>query len=118
MVEFYTASHAWGYGPEDGPERWHEHFPLARGRRQSPVDIRAQDTRYDAALRPLQFSYEAAAAQSLANSGHTVQVQFAEGAALAGGPLEMQVLLTKTRGGRGEALTRSLTTSTAWLVSV
>ncbi|XP_030392872.1 carbonic anhydrase-like [Gopherus evgoodei] len=78
---------AWGYGPEDGPERWHEHFPLARGRRQSPVDIRAQDTRYDAALRPLHFGYEAAAAQSIANNGHTVQAQFGEGAALAGGPL-------------------------------
>ncbi|CAM4679190.1 unnamed protein product [Caretta caretta] len=83
-----AASHAWGYGPEDGPERWHERFPLARGRRQSPVDIRAQDTRYDAALRPLRFSYEAAAARSVANNGHTLQVQFGEGAALAGGPLD------------------------------
>uniref|UniRef100_A0A8C8VL81 Carbonic anhydrase n=1 Tax=Pelusios castaneus TaxID=367368 RepID=A0A8C8VL81_9SAUR len=77
-----------GGGSENGPEHWHEHFPLARGQRQSPVDIRGQDSRYDAALQPLKFNYEPTTAQTITNNGHTVQVQFGEGSVLTGGPLE------------------------------
>ena len=31
---------SWGYGPEDGPDAWHNNFPVAKaGKRQSPIDI-------------------------------------------------------------------------------
>ena len=30
----------WGYGENNGPDRWHEWFPVAvEGARQSPIDI-------------------------------------------------------------------------------
>nr|KAF6300337.1 carbonic anhydrase 2 [Myotis myotis] len=40
-------SHHWGYGPHNGPEHWHKDFPIAKGHRQSPVDIDTKAAAHD-----------------------------------------------------------------------
>jgi carbonic anhydrase len=52
---------SWGYGPEDGPDAWHNNFPVAKaGKRQSPIDIKTSkivDRFYVTLSKPLHWSY-------------------------------------------------------------
>lgn len=84
-------SHHWGYGPSNGPEHWHKDFPIAKGNRQSPVDIDTKAAAYDPALKPLSISYEQATSRRILNNGHAFNVEFDDSqdkAVLKGGPLE------------------------------
>lgn len=83
-------SHHWGYGPSNGPEHWHKDFPIAKGNRQSPVDIDTKAATHDPALKPLTVSYERAASKRILNNGHAFNVEFddtQDTAVLEGGPL-------------------------------
>lgn len=80
----------WGYAAHNGPEVWHNLFPLANGDRQSPIDIITQDAKYDPSLMPLHFSYDPSSAKVIINSGHTFTLEFDDGedkSVLSGGPL-------------------------------
>ncbi|XP_077349090.1 carbonic anhydrase 13-like isoform X3 [Lithobates pipiens] len=80
----------WGYAAHNGPEVWHNLFPLANGDRQSPIDIITQDANYDPSLMPLHFSYDPCSAKVIINSGHTFTLEFDDGedkSVLSGGPL-------------------------------
>lgn len=59
-----------------GPAHWHEHFPIANGERQSPIDICTKATKYDTGLKPLSFSYDASTAKAIVNNGHSFNVEF------------------------------------------
>ncbi|XP_068093689.1 carbonic anhydrase 13-like [Hyperolius riggenbachi] len=79
----------WGYAEHNGPEVWHELFPLANGDRQSPIDIITQDAKYDPSLTPLHFDYDPSSAKVIMNSGHTFTVEFDDGedrSVVRGGP--------------------------------
>ncbi|XP_782997.3 carbonic anhydrase 2 [Strongylocentrotus purpuratus] len=81
----------WGYTGHGGPAHWHESFPQAGGKRQSPIDINTTDARFDTALvdRPLKISYDPSRTKALVNNGHTFRVDIdACDYNLSGGPLE------------------------------
>ncbi|KAM9198367.1 carbonic anhydrase 2 isoform 1-T1 [Dugong dugon] len=84
-------SHNWGYGKLNGPEFWHESFPIAKGERQSPIDIDTKAAKYDPALKPLCISYEHATSRRILNNGHSFNVEFDDSqdkSVLKGGPLD------------------------------
>uniref|UniRef100_A0A2K6CV21 Carbonic anhydrase 2 n=1 Tax=Macaca nemestrina TaxID=9545 RepID=A0A2K6CV21_MACNE len=69
-------SHHWGYGKHNGPEHWHKDFPIAKGQRQSPVDINTHTAKYDPSLKPLSVSYDQATSLRILNNGHSFNVEF------------------------------------------
>nr|WGF83175.1 carbonic anhydrase 4 [Squalus acanthias] len=81
----------WCYGSKNGPSHWHEQFPIAKeGSRQSPIELKNAETKYDSSLKPLTLSYDASSAKSLTNTGSSVQVDYEDGtdrSVLTGGPL-------------------------------
>nr|5T71_A Chain A, Carbonic anhydrase 2 [Homo sapiens]5T72_A Chain A, Carbonic anhydrase 2 [Homo sapiens]5T74_A Chain A, Carbonic anhydrase 2 [Homo sapiens] len=84
-------SHHWGYGKHNGPEHWHKDFPIAKGERQSPVDIDTHTAKYDPSLKPLSVSYDQATSLRILNNGHAFNVEFDDSqdkAVLKGGPLD------------------------------
>ncbi|NP_990648.1 carbonic anhydrase 2 [Gallus gallus] len=84
-------SHHWGYDSHNGPAHWHEHFPIANGERQSPIAISTKAARYDPALKPLSFSYDAGTAKAIVNNGHSFNVEFddsSDKSVLQGGALD------------------------------
>jgi carbonic anhydrase len=58
VLAVLTLAEMWGYGPDDGPERWADLDPgfglASTGRRQSPVDIR---TPVGPTAAPVSFAY-------------------------------------------------------------
>ncbi|KAF4797990.1 Carbonic anhydrase 13 [Turdus rufiventris] len=80
----------WGYEEHNGPAHWKEVFPVANGDRQSPIDIKTEETKYDPSLRPLNPSYDPASAKIILNNGHSTSVEFDDTvnkSVLTGGPL-------------------------------
>ncbi|WP_199899781.1 carbonic anhydrase [Shewanella marina] len=64
----------WGYGTNNGPQHWGEHFTIcASGQNQSPIDI---NRAVDADLADLMVEYQGQVAQLL-NNGHTVEAKVA-----------------------------------------
>lgn len=59
-----------------GPSHWHEHFSIANGERQSPIDIQRKSSKYDSSLKPLSITYDASAAKNIVNNGHSFNVEF------------------------------------------
>nr|KAF6426120.1 carbonic anhydrase 2 [Molossus molossus] len=83
-------SHHWGYDPDNGPEHWHKDFPIAKGNRQSPVDIDTKAAAHDPKLKPLSICYEQATSKRIVNNGHAFNVEFDDSqdtAVLKEGPL-------------------------------
>ncbi|XP_069813518.1 carbonic anhydrase 13-like isoform X1 [Dendropsophus ebraccatus] len=80
----------WGYAEHNGPEVWHELFPLANGERQSPIDIITNAAVYDPSLSPFSTDYDPSSAKVIMNSGHTFSVEFDDAedkSVIRGGPL-------------------------------
>uniref|UniRef100_UPI00398F6CDA carbonic anhydrase 13-like isoform X2 n=1 Tax=Pristiophorus japonicus TaxID=55135 RepID=UPI00398F6CDA len=73
------------------PSHWHEQFPIAKeGCRQSPIEIKNAETKYDSSLQPLTLQYDASSAKSLCNTGFSLQVDYddcTDRSVLTGGPL-------------------------------
>ncbi|XP_053507549.1 carbonic anhydrase [Ictalurus furcatus] len=83
-------SHSWGYDSSDGPATWAEHYPVANGPRQSPVNIIPSQTQFDSSLKPLKLQYDPSTSKDIMNNGHTFQVNFldeSDSAILTGGPV-------------------------------
>ncbi|XP_045417805.1 carbonic anhydrase 2 isoform X2 [Lemur catta] len=73
------------------PEHWHKDFPIAKGERQSPVDINTGAAKHDPSLKPLSVYYEQATSRRILNNGHSFNVEFddsQDNAVLKGGPLD------------------------------
>ncbi|KFW62997.1 Carbonic anhydrase 3, partial [Pygoscelis adeliae] len=73
-----------------GPDRWHENYPMAKGDKQSPIEINSKDVRHDASLAPWHASYDPGAAKTILNNGRTCRVVFDDTfdrSVLRGGPL-------------------------------
>uniref|UniRef100_U3IZ35 Carbonic anhydrase n=1 Tax=Anas platyrhynchos platyrhynchos TaxID=8840 RepID=U3IZ35_ANAPP len=86
-----TGHHSWGYGQDDGPSEWHRSYPIARGNRQSPIDIISAKAVYDPNLMPLIVSYESCTSLNISNNGHSVMVEFEDTddkTVISGGPFE------------------------------
>ncbi|XP_039320569.1 carbonic anhydrase 13 isoform X2 [Saimiri boliviensis] len=81
---------SWGYGEHNGPIHWNEFFPIADGDRQSPIEIKTKEVKYDSSLRPLSIKYDPSSAKIISNSGHSFNVDFddtEDKSVLHGGPL-------------------------------
>ncbi|XP_029447461.1 carbonic anhydrase 3-like [Rhinatrema bivittatum] len=80
----------WGYADHNGPEYWHEFFPLAEGSRQSPVELQTRHIKHDSCLHPLHIIYDPGSIQSVLNNGNTCRFVFDDSndkSVLKGGPL-------------------------------
>uniref|UniRef100_A0A3Q3W2L9 Carbonic anhydrase n=1 Tax=Mola mola TaxID=94237 RepID=A0A3Q3W2L9_MOLML len=69
---------SWGYGPDNGPDKWATEFPVADGERQSPVDIVPGEATYDESLKALNLQYDPSNSIDILNSGHSFQVTFVD----------------------------------------
>lgn len=71
----------WGYEGASGPGHWAnleaDFGTCARGKQQSPIDIRSTAAR-KATLPPLQFSYQPVPLR-IVDNGHSVQINYAPG---------------------------------------
>ncbi|CAN8183867.1 unnamed protein product [Coccothraustes coccothraustes] len=84
------AQSVWGYDSDNGPERWHENYPLAKGDKQSPIEINSKDVQHDSSLASWHASYDPGAAKTILNNGRTCRVVFDDTfdrSVLRGGPL-------------------------------
>uniref|UniRef100_A0A8C5SC42 Carbonic anhydrase n=1 Tax=Laticauda laticaudata TaxID=8630 RepID=A0A8C5SC42_LATLA len=80
----------WGYSKENGPDNWHESFPIAKGNNQSPVAILSKDVFKDPALLPWFTGYDPGAAKNIRNTGKILRIAFDDTfdrSVLRGGPL-------------------------------
>ncbi|TKS87444.1 Carbonic anhydrase 1 [Collichthys lucidus] len=69
---------SWGYGADNGPEKWVANFPIADGPRQSPIDIVPGEASFDGDLKPLNLKYDPSTCLDILNNGHSFQVTFAD----------------------------------------
>ncbi|XP_006641282.1 carbonic anhydrase 7 [Lepisosteus oculatus] len=99
--------HHWGYGEENGPSEWHRDYPIAMGKRQSPIDIVSSEAVYDARLSSLTVSYDSCTSLNISNNGHSVVVEFEDvddKTVIKGGPLDAPYRLKQFHfhwGGKG-----------------
>ncbi|TWW67938.1 Carbonic anhydrase 7 [Takifugu flavidus] len=99
--------HDWGYGVEDGPSLWHQNYPIAKGSRQSPIDILPQTASHDPSLGPIALKYDQCTSINIANNGHSVVVEFEDSddrSVIQGGPLDNPYRLKQFHfhwGGKG-----------------
>lgn len=61
-----------------GPSKWGEHFQVANGPRQSPIDIIPSQAQFDSTLRNLKLKYDPSTSKGILNNGHSFQVDFAD----------------------------------------
>lgn len=59
-----------------GPSSWHQNYPIAKGSRQSPIDILPQTASHDPSLGPIVLKYDQCTSINIANNGHSVVVEF------------------------------------------
>ncbi|XP_076617417.1 carbonic anhydrase 1 [Chaetodon auriga] len=81
---------SWGYGANDGPDKWADNFPIANGPRQSPIDIVPGGASYDGGLKPLSLKYDPSTCLDILNNGHSFQVTFlddSDSSTLTDGPI-------------------------------
>lgn len=80
----------WGYGSDNGPCTWCNEFPIANGKRQSPIDIVPENAEFDQKLanNPLIVSYRPETKAEAMNTGKSVKVQATQQSEISGGPLE------------------------------
>jgi len=84
---------SWGYGPEDGPDCWHNNFPVAtEGKRQSPIDIETSKLVDGSAVtssKPLIWNYNKDHCLEVENTGASWKVNVnGTGSSLVGGALD------------------------------
>jgi len=84
---------SWGYGPEDGPDCWHNNFPVAtEGKRQSPIDIdtsKLVDGSAVTSSKPLIWNYNKDHCLEVENTGASWKVNVnGTGSSLVGGALD------------------------------
>lgn len=60
-----------------GPSTWVNDFPIAAGKKQSPIDIVTSDVTYDSELcdNPLKMDYNPENELILVNNGHSIMCQ-------------------------------------------
>lgn len=67
---------AWSYHDPNGPSTWAQHHPTCDGLHQSPINIKHEETIYDASLSDISIHLEANVSAELRNNGETVKVSF------------------------------------------
>ncbi|KAG8441874.1 hypothetical protein GDO86_010886 [Hymenochirus boettgeri] len=83
--------HDWGYARHNGPDTWAESYPLAKGDRQSPVELHTRYIKHDGGLLPWTTTYDPSTSLTVVNDGTTCRVVFDDStdkSVLKGGPLE------------------------------
>lgn len=86
----------WGYGKANGPDHWHEDFPVAKaGCRQSPIDIHTVEAKSDEEhITKLEWTYAPGNVVDIENTGASWKANVnSEGSSLKGGPLEDEYAL-------------------------
>uniref|UniRef100_UPI00358FCC56 carbonic anhydrase 13-like isoform X2 n=1 Tax=Myxine glutinosa TaxID=7769 RepID=UPI00358FCC56 len=89
---------SWGYSKDNGPHTWVHQFPIAQSSRQSPVDLRSSETRFDAKLDSLNYNYVPTSSRMLNNNGFSFKLSFDDSSdpcVLSRGPLDGQFRLNQ-----------------------
>jgi len=77
-------SHTWCYDENStsGPSKWCHHFANAGGHKQSPIDIKPSEAKFDETLSGEEFKldYDPKEIASIINNGHTFQLTTRDGA--------------------------------------
>ena len=86
---------SWGYDVDNGPATWYKDFPIANGKRQSPIDIVPGSVTFDAKLAtaPLIINYKTESKLEASNTGKSIKVQATQQSEIRGGPLAGTYLL-------------------------
>lgn len=90
-VEVEVFGTPWGYDEHNGPAHWPEVWPVANGRRQSPIDLQCGTSSFDGRLTetPVNWRYNRKDALQAKNDGKMLLVTFdGERSSLIGGPLQ------------------------------
>ncbi|KAF6323163.1 carbonic anhydrase 3 [Rhinolophus ferrumequinum] len=66
----------WGYASHNGPDHWHEIYPIAKGDNQSPIELHTKDIKHDPSLLPWSASYDPGSCKTILNNGKTCRVVF------------------------------------------
>ncbi|XP_006202422.2 carbonic anhydrase 3 isoform X1 [Vicugna pacos] len=85
-----TMAKEWGYASHNGPDHWHELYPIAKGDNQSPIELHTKDISHDPSLLPWTAAYDPGSAKTILNNGKTCRVVFDDTydrSMLRGGPL-------------------------------
>nr|XP_045370379.1 carbonic anhydrase 3 [Camelus bactrianus] len=80
----------WGSPSHNGPDHWHELYPIAKGDNQSPIELHTKDISHDPSLLPWTAAYDPGSAKTILNNGKTCRVVFDDTydrSMLRGGPL-------------------------------
>jgi carbonic anhydrase len=91
----------WGYQPWNGPGTWHRQYPVAKGRRQSPIDLREADLKLElggGGLPQLFGCFQPASGLRLENTGASWLLSWPQddpdaACLLRGGPLASEYRL-------------------------
>lgn len=59
-----------------GPDHWHQHYPIAKGNNQSPIELHTKDIKHDPSLLPFSVSYDPGSCKTILNNGKTCRVVF------------------------------------------
>ncbi|KAK3086570.1 hypothetical protein FSP39_020377 [Pinctada imbricata] len=83
-------SMSWGYDTNNGPATWCKDYPVANGKRQSPIDIVPNSVSQEPSLQnnPLRVTYKPEPDVDISNTGASVKVQMTQQSELTGGPLK------------------------------
>jgi len=82
---------SWGYERSKcPPSDWGKQFPVANGKRQSPIDIITGDVKLDKKLKPINLAWKNETASEIFCNGHSVQVTFKPGSTLTGAHLSSE----------------------------
>ncbi len=85
----------WSYAGPQGPAVWSRLAPeykiCSRGKNQSPIDLKAVDTRISLDLPDVKFAYKKSSIH-LINTGHTIQLPFKNGSKMKIGKKEYELI--------------------------
>lgn len=82
------AAATWGYDKHNGPSVWHQNFPKAAGKRQSPINIVSGSCQSHSYSHPLKVDYSPEANLEVTNNGFTFLATIKGENSICGGPLE------------------------------
>ncbi|GFN83424.1 LOW QUALITY PROTEIN: carbonic anhydrase [Plakobranchus ocellatus] len=81
----------WSYEGKSGPANWHQLFQPCGGKKQSPIDLKAEETMLDPSLKDFALWYDPPRPGSnltVHNNGHTLQVDLEGDFFVSNGGLE------------------------------
>lgn len=81
-LAFANAQQHWGYEGDEAPEHWGEiqgNEKCNQSKSQSPINIVVSKVKPNSSLKKVEFHYETAGIENIADNGHSLQFDFKKG---------------------------------------